>query len=69
MNKTEIQERIKIEQEKRARALEKWNNGELPRRIARRIIKRCNERICGYVGKETANEPRKGNSPRQNDGY
>jgi hypothetical protein len=25
MTKTEIQERIEIEQEKRARALEKWN--------------------------------------------
>lgn len=52
MTKTEIQERIEIEQEKRARALEKWNSGELPRRIARRIIKRCNERICGYAGKQ-----------------
>lgn len=51
MTKTEIQERIEIEQEKRARALEKWNSGELPRRIARRIIKRCNERISGYVEK------------------
>lgn len=51
MTKTEIQERIEIEQEKRARALEKWNSGELPRRIARRIIKRCNERICGYAEK------------------
>ena len=39
MTKTEIQERIEIEQEKRSRALEKWNSGEMPRRIARRIIK------------------------------
>lgn len=54
MTKTEIQERIEIEQEKRARALEKWNSGELPRRIARRIIKRCNERICGYAEKHAS---------------
>lgn len=48
MTKAEIQERIEIEQEKRARALEKWNSGEMPRRIARRIIKRCSKRISGY---------------------
>ena len=51
MTKTEIQERIEIEQEKRSRALEKWNSGEMPRRIARRIIKRCNKMISGYVEK------------------
>ena len=45
-------EMIMSEQEKRARALERWNNGELPRRTARRIIKRCTNRICKIASKK-----------------